>query len=617
MSQDRELQPDDPPLAGAESDAATAQPAAGASGCRTFSVWAPLASRSVDLELNGTRHAMDPVGQGWWRVEVPAGPGDRFGYRLDDGPVLPSPRARRLPDGPHGLSQIYDADQYPWTDEGWAGVPLAGAVLYEMHVGTFTAEGTFDAAVAHLDHLVDLGIDVVEVMPVASFPGRHGWGYDGVATWAVHEPYGGPEAFQRFVDACHARGLGVCLDVVYNHLGPDGAYLSSYGPYFTDRHQTPWGHALNLDGPNSDPVRDYVVGNVEHWLTDYHLDGLRLDAVHELHDTRAVHILEDVAARVHQLAEDLGRHVWVVAETDRNDPRTVLPVDKGGLGLDGQWADDVHHGLHVALTGERQGYYEDFGQPGALATVLRAPYLHADTWSTFRGRRHGRPVPDGVEGWRFVVCTQNHDQVGNRREGDRHSATLSPRRLRCAATLLLTSPYTPMLFMGEEWGASTPWQYFTDHLDVALAEAVRDGRRAEFGRHGWGAADVPDPQDPATRERSVLDWGEVGEDDHRKTLRWYRALIALRRARADLRDGDLSAVVVRHDEASGLVVVERGRHRVAVNLGADPVDADLGMSSTRGVVILLASDRTAALSNDGHVTLLGDGAVVVGPSTVD
>lgn len=612
MSQDRELQPDDPPLAGAESDAATAQPAAGASGCRTFSVWAPLASRSVDLELNGTRHAMDPVGQGWWRVEVPAGPGDRFGYRLDDGPVLPSPRARRLPDGPHGLSQIYDADQYPWTDEGWAGVPLAGAVLYEMHVGTFTAEGTFDAAVAHLDHLVDLGIDVVEVMPVASFPGRHGWGYDGVATWAVHEPYGGPEAFQRFVDACHARGLGVCLDVVYNHLGPDGAYLSSYGPYFTDRHQTPWGHALNLDGPNSDPVRDYVVGNVEHWLTDYHLDGLRLDAVHELHDTRAVHILEDVAARVRQLAEDLGRHVWVVAETDRNDPRTVLPVDKGGLGLDGQWADDVHHGLHVALTGERQGYYEDFGQPGALATVLRAPYLHADTWSTFRGRRHGRPVPDGVEGWRFVVCTQNHDQVGNRREGDRHSATLSPRRLRCAATLLLTSPYTPMLFMGEEWSASSPWQFFTDHNDE-LGELIRQGRRAEFESHGWEPESVPDPQDPATRDVSVLRWEEREQGEHGVMLDWYRALITLRRARADLCDGDLAAIEVEPGSTPWAFVVVRGRHRVAVNLDPEPVEVEVGLPEGPDGVVLLALDPTVA-NVDGRLRLPGHSVAIVGPA---
>lgn len=609
--------PTAPPLDHAETDGGLSEAPASPGAGRVFSVWAPRASRTVHLELAGRSHDMEPAGQGWWTATVDARAGDRYGYRIDDGPVMPSPRAASLPDGPHGLSQVFDRAAFAWTDEDWEGVPLEGAVLYELHVGTFTAEGTFDAAIDRLDHLVDLGIDIVEVMPVASFPGRFGWGYDGVATWAVHEPYGGPEAFQRFVDACHARGLGVCLDVVYNHLGPDGAYLFNYGPYFTDRHHTPWGQALNLDGPNSDPVREFIVGNVVHWLTDFHLDGLRLDAVHELHDDRAVHILEELSTRVAQLAEELGRHVWLVAESDRNDPRTVRPVAEGGLGMDGQWADDVHHGLHVALTGERQGYYEDFGRPGALASVLTLPYFHADTWSTFRGRRHGKPVPEGTPGWRFVVSLQNHDQVGNRRAGDRHAATLSPRRLRCGATLLLTAPYTPMLFMGEEWGASTPWQYFTDHVNEDLAEAVRTGRREEFGRHGWGAEDVPDPQDPATRGRSVLDWDEVGHDEHRKTLRWYRALIALRRARADLRASDLAAVVVRHDEDSGLVVVERGRHRVAVNLGRDRVQADLHLDSTRGLVVLLASDRTVNLAEDAHVTLAPDGAVIVGPSTVD
>lgn len=617
MSEDSDLTPDAPPLEHADSDGAVVTPKRGAGDGRGFSVWAPAAARAVTLHLGDAQHPLTPAGQGWWSTEVTAEPGDRYGYQLDDGPVMPSPRATRLPDGPHGLSQVFDPDAFAWTDDDWPGVPLQGAVLYEMHVGTFTAEGTFDAAIHHLDHLVDLGVDVVEIMPVASFPGRFGWGYDGVATWAVHEPYGGPEGLQRFVDACHSRGLGVCLDVVYNHLGPDGAYLFNYGPYFTDRHHTPWGMALNLDGPNSDPVRDYIVGNVVHWFTDYHLDGLRLDAVHELHDTRAIHILESISTRVHELEEELGRHVWAVAETDRNDPRTVIPVEQGGLGMDGQWADDIHHGLHVALTGERQGYYEDFGKPGALATILASPFYHADTWSSFRGRRHGKPLPAGVDGWRFVAFLQNHDQVGNRRTGDRQAATLSPRRLRCGATLLLTSPFTPMLFMGEEWGASTPWQYFTAHTDEKLAEAVRAGRRAEFGRHGWGPEDVPDPQDPATRDRSVLDWDEVTQGEHRRTLKWYRALIALRRARADLRDPDLAQVVVRHDEASGLVVVERGRHRVAVNLGTTPVDADLGLESTRGLVVLLAADRTTTLSEEGHVTLLADGAVVVGPSTVD
>ena len=616
MTDERDLQPDPAPEGHHETDGVITTPKHGPGDGRGFFVWAPSATKSVDVELRGTRYPMEPAGQGWWSTEETAQAGDRYGYSIDGGPVMPSPRAARLPDGPHGLSEVYDPAAFAWTDDDWEGVPLAGSVLYELHIGTFTQEGTFDAAIERLDHLVDLGVDIVEVMPVASFPGRWGWGYDGVATWAVHEPYGGPEGLQRFVDACHHRGLGVCLDVVYNHLGPDGAYLFSYGPYFTDRHHTPWGLALNLDGPNSDPVREYIIGNVDHWLRDYHLDGLRLDAVHELHDTRAVHILEEVSESVHELEEELGRHVWVVAETDRNDPRTVLPVAQGGLGIDGQWADDVHHALHVALTGERQGYYEDFGAPGALAKALVSPFFHADTWSTFRGRRHGKPVPDGVEGWRFVVFLQNHDQVGNRRTGDRHSQTLSTRRLQCGAALLLTSPYTPLLFMGEEWAASTPWQYFTDHIDEKLAEAIRTGRRREFASHGWSEQDVPDPQDPATRDRSVLDWAEVGRGEHRTVLRWYRALIALRRARADLRDPDLGAVVVHADEAPGLLVIERGKHRVAVNLSPETVEADLHLDSTRGLVVLLSTDRTVTLSPQGHVALAGNAAVIVGPSTV-
>ncbi len=579
---------------------------------REFTVWAPNAARSVKLVLDGEEHPMAATGGGWWRVEAPDPVGARYGYSLDDGPVWPGPRCPRLPDGPHGLAAIYDSAQFEWTDADWPGRPLEGAVLYELHIGTFTPQGTFDAAIEHLDHLVALGIDVVEVMPVASFPGRHGWGYDGVSPWAAHEPYGGPAGLQRFVDACHARGLGVCLDVVYNHLGPDGTSLNAFGPYFTDRHRTPWGPALNLDGPDSDPVRDFLIGNALHWLRDFHLDGLRLDAVHELHDDRAVHILEELAERVRELAGEVGRPLWLVAESDRNDPRTVLPPERGGLGLDGQWADDVHHALHVALTGERQGYYADFAAPGAMASVLSSPFFHADTWSSFRGRRHGRPVPAGLEGWRFVVSLENHDQVGNRAVGDRHAGSLGVARLECGAALLLTSPYTPMLFMGEEWAASTPWQYFTNHVSASLGELVRQGRRREFSRHGWNADDIPDPQDPATRERSVLRWDEVGLGDHARVLEWYRRLIALRRERADLREGDLGAVRA-HAEASGLVVVERGAHRVVVNLGTEIADADLRLRADASVAVLLANADVTLQA--GRLRLGPDTAAVVGPVT--
>ena len=332
-------------------------------------------------------------------------------------------------------------------------------------------------------------------MPLASFPGRHGWGYDGVGLYAVHEPYGGPFAFRRFVDACHERGLGVCLDVVYNHLGPSGNHLREFGPYFTDRYGTPWGEAVNLDGPGSDEVRRFMIDNALMWLRDFHVDALRLDAVHALFDERAITLLEELTAEADALSAQLGRPLTLIAESDRNDPLTVTPRDRNGTGFHGQWADDVHHALHVALTGETQGYYADFATPGALTKVLEGIFLHDGCWSAFRERTHGAPIDrSSLPGSRFVVSLQTHDQVGNRAIGDRLSAELPPGRLACGAALLLTSAGTPMLFMGEEWGASTPWMYFTDHTDPAIADAVRQGRREEFGGHGWALDDVPDPQ---------------------------------------------------------------------------------------------------------------------------
>ncbi|MGH3371452.1 MAG: malto-oligosyltrehalose trehalohydrolase, partial [Nocardioidaceae bacterium] len=444
---------------------------------REFTVWAPHA-RSVDLLLPDRVHPMTAGRDGHWRVTAAADPRSTYAFSLDGGEPRPDPRGLRLPDGPHGWSQLFDPDEFAWTDASWPGVDLEGTVVYELHVGTFTGDGTLDAAAERLDHLVDLGVGLVELMPLAPFPGRHGWGYDGVAPYAVHEGYGGPAALQRFVDAAHSHGLGVCLDVVHNHLGPDGNYLEEFGPYLTDRHHTPWGSALNLDAPGSEQVRRWVLDNVRQWFADFHLDALRLDAVHELHDDRAVHLLEEMTREVDGLADRLGRSLWLIAESDRNDPRTVTPRGRGdavgGLGLHAQWADDVHHALHVALTGETQGYYADFAAPGALEKVLRSPFFHDGTWSTFRGRSHGRPVDTGsIPGWRFVASLQTHDQVGNRATGDRLSATLPVGLLACGAALLLTSPWTPMLFMGEEWGAATAWQYFTDHTDPDLAEAVR------------------------------------------------------------------------------------------------------------------------------------------------
>ena len=576
---------------------------------RDFSVWAPRAG-SVDLVLRETREPMTRDDDGWWhrRSDVPADAA--YAFSLDGGDPRPDPRGLRLPDGPHGWSQLFDPGEFTWTDQDWRGRPLAGSVVYEMHVGTFTPEGTLDAAIGRLDHLVDLGVDVVELLPLSPFPGRHGWGYDGVAPYAVHEPYGGPAALQRFVDAAHGKGLAVCLDVVYNHLGPDGNYLGEFGPYLTDKHVTPWGEALNLDARDSEPVRRWVLDNVTQWLTEFHVDGLRLDAVHELHDERALHILEEMSACVDALSRRTGRTMWLVAESDRNDPRTVTPRGEGdavgGQGMDGQWADDVHHALHVALTGESQGYYSDFTDPQALAKVMRTPFFHDGTWSSFRGRRHGRPVDAAtVPGWRFVASLQTHDQVGNRAQGDRLSMLVEPGLLACGAAILLTSPWTPMLFMGEEWGASTPWQFFTDHTNPEIAAATAKGRKAEFGSHGWDEDEVPDPQDPETFTRSKLDWSEVEQVAHARLLAWYRDLLALRRDRPELHDARLDRVGVEWDRSAGRFAMRRGEHQVLVNLSDGPVSFDAEGS------VLLSWEPDVAVDG-GRVDVPARSAVVVG-----
>ena len=530
-----------------------------------FRVWAPAAD-DVVLHVEGSEVDATPdTDPGWWRAQADARHGSRYGWRLDGADPKPDPRSRWQPDGVHGLSAV-DAEDFSWTDDGWHGFHLPGAVLYELHVGTFTPAGTFDGVVEHLPHLVDLGVDAIELLPVAAFPGRHGWGYDGVDLFAAHDAYGGPSGLRRLVDAAHAAGIGVLLDVVYNHLGPDGNHLDAYGPYFSEQHQTNWGAAVNLDGPGSDEVRRFIVDNACMWLDDFHLDGLRLDAVHALVDDSARHLLEQLRDDVADLSAHLRRPCWLIAESDRNDPRYVRPVEAGGLGLDAAWADEWHHALHAVLTGETSGYYEDFGSLDELATAVERAWVYAGEYSAHRRRRHGRS-PDGIAGHRFVVSVQNHDQIGNRATGDRLGATVSPDRLRIAAALLLTSPFTPMLFQGEEWNASSPFQYFTDHQDVELGRAVSEGRRSEFRSFGWDPAEVPDPQDPATYQRSVLDWDELDDPGHVELLRWYRACIQLRRARPELTDGRWADQIVDHDPESGRLTVRRGDIVVVTNLG--------------------------------------------------
>ncbi len=525
--------------------------------------------------------------------------------------MLPDPRSRRLPDGPDGRSAVVDHSAYAWRNEAPA-LRLRGAVLYELHVGTFTPEGTLDAAAGRLGELAGLGITHVELMPLCPFPGTWGWGYDGVAPWAVHEPYGGPEALKRFVDTAHGLGMGVVLDVVHNHLGPSGNYLPAFGPYFTDTHHTPWGAAVNLDAAGSDEVRAYFLGSALAWLRDYRIDGLRLDAVHALADTRALTFLEELSAAVDELAREQGRQHFLIAESDMGDPRTTTPRTLGGVGLHAQWNDDFHHALHTALTGESQGYYADFARApiAALAKTLTHVFFHDGTYSSFRGRHHGRPVDrERTPAHRFLGYAQTHDQIGNRALGDRLSASVSPGLLACAAALVLTGPSVPMLFMGEEWGATTPWQYFTDHTDPELAEAVRRGRRREFAEHGWDENEVPDPQDRATRDRSVLDRSEREEDPHRRLLAWHRELIALRRTLPDLTDPDLGGVKVAYDEEDRWLVFRRGDLRVAVNLGKEPAVIPLGSNGRDRV--LASWEPVDPPAEDGVLRVPAESAVVL------
>jgi maltooligosyltrehalose trehalohydrolase len=573
----------------------------------TLSVWAPAAG-VVEVETRDARHRLRSVRSGWWIADLPIEHGDDYAFVLDNGDALPDPRSRWQPHGVHAASRWYDHELFEWSDAGWRGTRLAGSVVYEMHVGTFTPTRTFDSAIQHLDHLVRLGVDLVEVMPVAAFDGTQGWGYDGVSLFAVHEPYGGPDGFKRFVDACHARGLGVVLDVVYNHLGPSGNYLPRFGPYFTDHHHTPWGAAVNLDDVYSNDVRRFVIDNALSWLRDFHVDGLRLDAVHELVDGTATHLLEELAGEVDALSTALGRPLSLVAESDLNDARLVTAREAGGYGLAAQWNDDFHHALHAMLTGEQKGIYADFGSLATFAKAMTQVFVHDGTWSSFRRRRHGRPVDvERLPGYRFVAFVQDHDQIGNRSVGDRISMALSDGLLRIGAALMLTSPFTPMLFMGEEWAASTPWQFFSSFPEPALARAISEGRRLEFAEHGWDVSTFPDPQSPETVAHSTLDWEELDRQPHASTLSWYAALIALRRREADLTEPRLHRVAMSFDEERRWLVVSRGALRVVCNLAGrrQPI------AVTEAVVELLLSSDADVACAEATVELPAESVAIV------
>ncbi len=514
----------------------------------SFNVWAPAATQVAVHIATGTAagdHDLvkSSLERGTWEVSVPGvGSGDRYGYRIDDSDPLPDPVSRAQPDGVHGLSAVVDPAAFRWTDEAWRGVAMADFVLYELHVGTFTPEGTFDAAAARLPDLVALGINAIEIMPVASFPGRRNWGYDGVHLYAPQESYGGAEGFRSLVNAAHSHGVGVVLDVVYNHVGPEGNYLDRFGPYFTDVYRTPWGRSVNYDGPGSDNVRRWAHDNALYWISEFHIDALRLDAVQGIYDFGSLAFLEELSDEVHELGRQLGRKVQLIAESDLNDPKLVKAPQEGGFGLDAQWADDFHHTIHAALTGESNGYYKDFKDIATVADVYREPFFYARRYAPHRDRIHGRS-PKGVPRQRFIVGIQNHDQTGNRPLGERLASLVDPARLRLGAAMMLLSPYVPLLFMGEEYGETSPFLYFIEHGDPALIEAVRAGRKKEFDATGK-LEEQMDPQSEVAFERSKIDWSKRESESGAQQLSLYRDLLALRREEPALKPGASESFVV-------------------------------------------------------------------------
>jgi maltooligosyltrehalose trehalohydrolase len=576
-------------------------------------VWAPQATE-VAIQIGSRRVALEKAGaqaRGWWRAaRFDDGNGQDYAFVINgEEPPLPDPRSPWQPQGVHGPSRPVDHAAFSWTDNNFVARPWSDAIVYELHTGTFTEQGTFESAIARLDHLVELGVTHVELMPVAQFPGARGWGYDGVDLFAPHHAYGGPVGLKRLVDACHAKGLAVLLDVVYNHFGPSGNYLPRFGPYLTDRYATPWGSAVNFDGRGSDEVRRFVCDNALSWMRDYHFDGLRLDAIHAILDISPTHLLEQLALETAQVARQTGRRLVLIAENDLNDPRVVSPIALGGYGIDAQWNEDFHHALHTVLTGERSGYYADFGTLGQLAKSLGRVFVYDGEYSAYRDRRHGRSAA-GLAGFNFVGCLQNHDQVGNRAKGERICHLVNLGRVLIGAAVVLTAPFTPMLFQGEEWGASTPFQYFTDHQEPELARAVSEGRRREFAAFGWNPADVPDPQDPATFERSILNWSELEGEPHKSILGWYRQLISLRARTPALRDGMMEKVEVAYDEQAGWMVINRGPITVAFSLGANARQVPLERLGSRHLVM---SAGNATLKSDG-VELPADSVAIIGPA---
>jgi maltooligosyltrehalose trehalohydrolase len=580
-----------------------------------FSLWAPYAKK-LAVKVGDVLYAMSgpdgPDDRGWWKASVDAAEyGMDYAFVLNDDPTpYPDPRGMWQPHGVHGASRLYDQAAFHWSDGRWQGPPLSGAVIYEMHMGTFTSTGTFDAAIERLDYIAGLGVTHLEVMPVAEFPGRYGWGYDGASLFAVSNQYGGPDGLKRFVDACHQRGLAVLLDVVYNHFGPVGNYATKFGPYLINKHHTPWGDAVNFEDTGSDEVRRFFCDNALMWMRDYHIDGLRLDAVHEFTDHSAIHFMEQLSAEVEVLSSTLERKLVLIAESDLNDPRVITPREAGGYGMDAQWNDDFHHALFTILNSDasEKGYYVDFGSFEKFRKALTEMFVFDGIYSRYRSRTHGRPVK-GLSAHHFVGFIQNHDQVGNRAVGDRLEQIVGLNRAKVGAGILLMSPAIPLLFQGEEFAASTPFQYFADHDEPEMAKAVSEGRRREFAAFGWNPDAIPDPESIETFERSKLRWAEVNEGNHEEMLQWYRKLIHLRRTSAALNDGDTGHVKVSFDEKARWMEMDRGPVKVMFNLGEAPAEFEnpqrlrLALASCADVEVaedkvILPPDTLAVLSGE-------------------
>ncbi len=551
-----------------------------------FSLWAPR-RKTVTLQLNDQKLPMHgPSSRGFWSLDVAsAGHGTDYAFLLDDDPMpYPDPRSFWQPKDVHSPSRVYDHTRFHWTDDKFRATPLPSAVLYELHLGTFTPGGTFDTAIEKLDYLCELGITHIELLPIAGYEGNFSWGYDGVAPYAADESYGGPDAVKRFIDIAHAKGLAVILDVVYNHFGPAGNYTNQFGPYYTEKHVTPWGAAINFEEGGSDQVRRYFIDNALMWLRDYHFDGLRLDATHELIDRSAMHFLEQISREVEDLSASIGRHLILIAESDLNNPRVVTSIEANGYGMDAQWSDDFHHALYSLLAKEQFGYFEDFGTITDLAHTLKHTFLYEGQYSRFRLKHHGRPVLN-LSFHHFIGFIQNHDQIGNRAKGERVQQIVGTRKARLAIGVVMTAPFLPMLFMGEEWAADTPWMYFADFQAPELRRAVSEGRKRDFASFGFGD-DVPDPEDPRTFEASRLNWNELEQPVHQAMYKWYRDLIHLRRKTLALNLGDMSRMEVRSSEEGRWILTDRGDIRTVINLAEQFTHFDL----PPGCELLLSSE---------------------------